>query len=128
MARANVLVAEDDAVLLNLYLKKFSVAGFSVRVVENGQLAADAIAQEVPDILVTDIHMPVMDGFQLLEKFPKASRSFAVIALTNFGEDKYKARGYELGVDNYFVKKDMTIRSLIEMVEEMLRKRGKLKD
>lgn len=118
----DILIAEDDPVLRNLYIKKFSVAGFMVRAVEDGELAVNEITTRPPDILILDIHMPKMDGFQVLEKFPKATRTFPVIMLTNFADENSRNRGKELGADDYFIKKDMTIRSLLEMVEKLVGK------
>ena len=120
MAKANVLIAEDDPVLRNLYLKKFSVSGYEIRAVEDGELALAELQRQPPDIAILDVHMPKMDGFQVLEHFPPSQRTFPVIMLTNFSDDKSKQRGKELGADDYFVKKDMTIRSLIEMTDRVL--------
>lgn len=117
--KPDILIAEDDAVLRNLYIKKFSVAGYPIRAVENGELAIKEVEVRFPDVLVLDIHMPVMDGFQVLEKFPPAVRPFPVIMLTNFADERSKERGRELGADDYFIKKDMTIKSLLEMVDKV---------
>ena len=120
MAKGSILIAEDDAVLRNLYLKKFTVAGYDIRTAEDGEIALAELQRQPPDIAVLDVHMPKMDGFQVLEHFPRAIRTFPVVMLTNFSDDKSKERGRELGVDDYFVKKDMTIHSLLEMVERVL--------
>jgi DNA-binding response OmpR family regulator len=120
MAAVNILIAEDDAVLRNLYVKKFSVAGYEVRTAEDGEEALALVKQEAPDIAILDIHMPKLDGFQVLEQLSAQERSFPVIMLTNFADEHSRERGQALGADNYFVKKDMTIRSLLEMVEKEL--------
>ena len=120
MSKGDILIAEDDAVLRNLYLKKFSISGYTIRAVEDGEQALKEIAERLPDIVVLDIHMPKLDGFQVLEYFPRAQRKFPVIMLSNFADDKSKERSKELGADDYFVKKDMTIKSLLEMVERVL--------
>lgn len=120
MAKADILIAEDDPVLRNLYIKKFTVGGYEIRTAEDGEQALAEIQRRPPDIAVLDIHMPKMDGFQVLERLPQGSRPFPVIMLTNFSDETSKQRGRELGVDDYFVKKDMTIRSLLEMVERVL--------
>src|SRR3989338_2214816 len=106
MAKGDILIAEDDAVLRNLYLKKFAVAGYTIRAVENGEEALKALQERAPDIALLDIHMPKVDGFQVLEQFPRERRTFPVIMLTNFADEKSKERGKELGADDYFVKKD----------------------
>lgn len=119
MVKPDILIAEDDPVLRNLYIKKFSVAGYPIRAVEDGEQALKEIEARFPDILILDIHMPKMDGFQVLEHFPKEGRKFPVIMLTNFADERSRQRGVELGADDYFVKKDMTIKSLLEMVERV---------
>ncbi len=121
MAKGELIIAEDDAVLRNLYLKKFEVSGFSMRTAEDGEQAIKLIEEKAPDLLVLDLHMPKIDGFQVLERFPKDQRKFPVIILTNFDDPKYRTRGEQLGVDDYFVKKNMTIKSLVEMVENLMR-------
>lgn len=119
MAKADILIAEDDPVLRNLYIKKFSVAGYEIRAVEDGEQALKALTDKIPDVLVLDIHMPKVDGFQVLEQYPKEKRTFPVVMLTNFADEKSRERGKELGADDYFIKKDMTIKSLLEMVEHV---------
>jgi DNA-binding response OmpR family regulator len=119
MAKADILIAEDDPVLRNLYIKKFSVAGYDIRAVEDGEQALAALNGKAPDVLVLDIHMPKVDGFQVLEQYPKEKRTFPVVMLTNFADEKSRERGKELGADDYFIKKDMTIKSLLEMVERV---------
>ena len=119
MVKPDILIAEDDPVLRNLYIKKFSVAGYPIRAVEDGEQALKEIEARFPEVLVLDIHMPKMDGFQVLERFPKEGRKFPVIMLTNFADERSRQRGTELGADDYFVKKDMTIKSLLEMVERV---------
>lgn len=119
MAKGNILIAEDDAVLRNLYVKKFTVAGYAIRTAENGQQALEELAQSVPDVLVLDIHMPIMDGLQVLQQLPK-DHSYPVIMLSNFSDDENQGKAKELGADDFFVKKDMTIKSLLEMVERVM--------
>lgn len=121
MAKASIVFAEDDALLRAIYVKKFSLAGYEAAPASNGEEALQLIAQKTPDLVMLDISMPKMDGFQALEKLPQP-RSFPVIMLTNFDSEDYRKRGRELGADDFFIKKDMTIRKLMEMVEGLLKK------
>jgi two-component system response regulator ChvI len=120
MNKPSILFAEDDPLLRNIYVKKFSLAGYDVRPASDGEEALKAITENPPDLAVLDISMPKMDGFQVLEHLPKA-RAFPVVLLTNFDLEEYRKRGKELGADDFFIKKDMTIRSLLEMVERLLK-------
>lgn len=118
--KGNILIVDDDAMLRTLYLRKFGLGGFDIRIAANGQEALDLIAQQAPDLLILDVHMPVMDGFEVLRRVPQDQRKFPVILLTNFADEKTKEIGKQLGADDYFVKKDMTIRSLLEMAERVM--------
>ncbi len=127
MAKGKIIIAEDDTVLRDLYLRKFSSDIYDVRTAANGQEALDLVAKDKPDLILLDINMPVLDGFGVLEKLPKAERSFKVIILTNFEDQANRDRGAALGIDDYFVKKDMTIKSLLGMVERLLGKEATAK-
>ena len=120
MGKSKIIIAEDDTVLRDLYLRKFKTDVYDIRTASNGQEALDLIAKEVPDLILLDINMPVLDGFGVLEKMPREKRNFPIVMLTNFDDQANRDRGHALGVDDYFVKKDMTIKSLLEMVEKLL--------
>lgn len=123
MAQYKILVAEDDTVLRDLYLRKFDKAIYDVRTAADGQETLDEIAKEKPDLLLLDINMPVLDGFGVLERLPKDQRTFPVIVITNFDDQANRDRGTAYQVDDYFVKKDMTIKTLVQMVERLLEKK-----
>lgn len=118
MEKFTILIAEDDTVLRDLYLRKMDKEKYEVVTAENGQEALDKISQNPPDMLLLDINMPVLDGFELLEKLPSEKRTFPIIILTNLADQANRERGAKYNVADYFVKKDMTIKSLIEMVEK----------
>lgn len=121
MDKPDIIVAEDDTVLRTLYEKKFSMEGFAVRSPADGEEALKMLKEKPPALLLLDIHMPKVDGFQILREFPKQNRAFPVIILTNFGQAEFKLKALELGADDYFVKKDMTMRTLVEMVKRLLK-------
>jgi len=118
----NILIAEDDPVLREAYLRRFARTSFKVRTAENGEEAVSMIKAQVPDLLICDIMMPVQDGIWVLEQFPKDDRKFPVIMLTNFGDDATRDRCKALGMDGYLVKKDMSLATLVEMAENFVQK------
>ena len=121
MEKPDILIGEDDAVLRSLYEKKFALEGFGSRAASDGEEVLRMLREKAPDILLLDIHMPKADGFQVLKEFPRGTRKFPVIMLTNFDQAEFKLRAMELGADDYFVKKDMTMRTLVEMVKRLLK-------
>lgn len=122
MAKHKLLIVEDDTLLRDLYLRKFDKTLYAIRTADNGEEALARIAEETPDILLLDINMPVLDGFGVLEKLPKERRPFPVILLTNFDDQANRERGEHYRVDDYFVKKDMSIQAIVAMVERLLPK------
>jgi CheY-like chemotaxis protein len=120
MAKGDILIAEDDPVLCQLYQRKFSIEGYQIRTAVDGEDAVKQLTAKLPDLLVLDISMPKMDGFQVLELLPKDKRTFPVIMLSNFADSRTLARSQELGADGFLIKKDMTIKGLLELVERLL--------
>ncbi|MBU1124351.1 response regulator [Patescibacteria group bacterium] len=121
MDNASILIAEDDSVLREVYSKKFTLSGYEIRTVTNGEEAIKAIEEKAPDILIVDLNMPVLDGFAVMEKYPQEKRGFPILVLTNFGNPQNKERAMKLGANDYFVKNEMTIKSLLEMVDNLLK-------
>lgn len=119
----DILIAEDDPILREAYLRRFARTNFQVRTAENGHQAAEMIREKAPDVLICDIMMPVHDGVWVLEQFPKKSRKFPVIMLTNLGDDASREKCAKLGMDGYLIKKDMSLHLLVEMTENLLTKK-----
>ena len=125
MTSITILLAEDDALLRDVCIKKLSAAGFTVQTAEDGEQTLALLQKQAPDILLCDIHMPKVSGLDVLRQFPRTARSFPIVMLTNFDQPEFRLRCEELGADEYFVKKDMTIRTLTEMIERLLNGRKK---
>ncbi|MDD5469674.1 MAG: response regulator [Candidatus Peribacteraceae bacterium] len=120
-SKGDILFAEDDPVLREIYRKKFTIAGYDVRTAVNGAETIAAIEEKAPDALVLDINMPEVNGFEVLKKYPKPNRKFPIVLLTNLADDHTREEGERLGGDGFFIKSQMTIKTLIEMVEKLLR-------
>lgn len=121
MRHTTILIAEDDPVLREAYIRKFSMTSFKVVTAENGEIADKMIKESPPDLLICDIMMPVKDGIWLLEQYPKDKRTFPVIMLTNMEDDASHSACKKLGIDGYFIKKDMSLHTLVEMAENLLK-------
>lgn len=116
-----VLVVDDEpniVLSLEFLMKK---AGFEVEVARNGQEALEAIARRPPDVLLLDVMMPEMDGFEVCERLRAEPRGRAtkVVMLTARGRDSERQRGLALGADAY-VTKPFSTRELVERVKAML--------
>ncbi|OGO32382.1 MAG: hypothetical protein A2Z29_02190 [Chloroflexi bacterium RBG_16_56_11] len=117
-AKKKVLVVDDEQKLLRVLSIKLKISGFDVITAPDGQLALELIETEQPDIMLMDIIMPVLDGFQVLEKLRTFS-DIPVIALSARTENAGKA--ISLGAD-CFVSKPFDVDNLISLVEKTLSK------
>jgi signal transduction histidine kinase/CheY-like chemotaxis protein len=104
-ATATVLVVDDNADM-RTYLTRLLAPLWRVRTCANGQEALAAIAQERPDVVLTDVMMPRVDGFELLRRLraDAATRSIPVIMLTARAGQEAAVEGFAAGVDDYLAK------------------------
>ena len=115
-----VLVADDEPDLLyaiKLYLED---EGYTVFTAVNGHAALDLLKDRLPDVVVLDVMMPEMDGFETL-KHVRESSPVPVIMLTAKGEETDKVRGLSLGADDY-VTKPFGQRELLSRIQAVIRR------
>ena len=115
-----VLVADDDSnicELLRLYLEK---EGFAVTLAADGVQAVEQFQKDPPDIMLLDIMMPQLDGWQVLREVRKTSEC-PIIMLTAKGEVFDKVLGLELGADDYIVKPFDT-KEVVARIKAVLRR------
>ncbi len=117
---SKVLIVDDDVnicELLRLYLEK---DGFEVVVANDGQAAISAVAKHKPDIMLLDIMLPKLDGWQVCREIRKTS-SVPIIMITAKGETFDKVLGLELGADDYVVK-PFDAKEVVARVKAVLRR------
>lgn len=117
-----IIVAEDDAFYAKIYQTKLTAEGFDVKLAENGEVALKLIAERKPDILLLDLIMPIMDGFQTLELLRKnnETKDLKVIILSNLGQEEDIKKTKSFGILKYIIKTDISIQDLIKFVKEAL--------
>ena len=123
MSIGKVLVADDDkniCELLRLYLEK---EGYTVVIANDGEEAVTRFALESPDIVLLDVMMPKLDGWQVCRELRKRS-DCPIIMITAKGETFDKVLGLELGSDDYVVKPFDT-KEIIARIKAVLRRTGK---
>lgn len=123
MANEKILVVDDDkniCELLRLYLVK---EGYNVTMVHDGGAALAEFDKLYPDLVLLDVMMPVMDGWEVCRKI-RAKDNTPIIMLTAKGETYDKVLGLELGADDYIVK-PFAPTELVARVESVLRRAGR---
>ena len=122
MANSKIMVVDDDAnicELLRLYLEK---EGFDPVIAPNGMKALELFDSEKPDLILLDVMMPQLDGWQVCREIRKKSQC-PIIMLTAKGEVFDKVLGLELGADDYVVK-PFEAKEVIARVKAVLRRSG----
>ena len=102
----SILLVEDSSFYRNMEKSYLSQEGFKVLEAENGKEALDILRKESVDLVVTDIEMPEMNGFQLTEEIRRDEnlRHLPVIAVTSLSKDKERQQGMDAGLDSYLIK------------------------
>ena len=118
-----VLLAEDDTELCSLMTDYFVPHGFSIRAVHNGREALGRALEGGFDLLIVDVMMPVLDGFELLRQVRKRS-SVPVIMLTARTEGADRVEGLNAGADDY-VPKPFEPEELLARMRAVLRRAGR---
>ncbi len=121
-----VLLVEDDDFLRKICKTKLEREGLNVSVAVDGKEAFEKIMKTDPQIVLLDIIMPVMDGFEVLKRVKEnpSKSSIPIIMLTNLGQESEIKKGFKLGAEDYIVKAHFTAGEIVEKVKEILKKKN----
>jgi twitching motility two-component system response regulator PilG len=123
VAKQKILIVEDEESLLKLESILLTSKGYDVRGVSNGQEALDAIAEEKPDLVLLDIMLPEIDGFEVCQRIKDDpdTKGIPVIMLTAKKSREDMARGEKVGADWYITKPFKSV-MVIETIQRFLTK------
>ncbi|MBN1991805.1 MAG: response regulator transcription factor [Anaerolineae bacterium] len=122
-AKQRILVVDDEPNIrevVELYLRR---EGFEVEVTADGPTALAAIERKIPDLIVLDLMLPVVDGLQITRILRQGDYDIPIIMLTAKGEESDRIAGLELGADDY-VSKPFSPKELVARVKAVLRRAG----
>lgn len=117
-----ILIIEDDVFLSELMAKKLKDSGFKVIKAIDGQEGLEKAASLKPNLILLDLILPGMDGFEVLKRLKgnTATDSIPVIILSNLGQREDIERGFDLGAQDYLVKAQFTPDEIVERVKKPL--------
>ncbi len=118
-----VLIIEDDATLLRGLKDNFELRGYHVTVAEDGESGLAAALSGTPDLILLDIMLPLVNGFEICRQIRAAELDMPIIMLTAKGQEEDIIRGLNLGADDY-VTKPFSIRELLARSGAFLRRRA----
>jgi len=119
----SILIIEDDPALLRGLTDNFRAQGYDVRTASDGNAGLAAVLGEPPDLVLLDIMLPKLNGYEICRRVRERNHEMPIIMLTAKGQEEEIVRGLELGADDY-VTKPFSIRELIARVKALLRRRG----
>ncbi len=114
-----ILFVEDDDALAGVYLVRLQAEGFEVKRVSNGEEALAAATEYKPDLVLLDVMMPKVSGFDVLDilRNTPETANLKVVMLTALSQEADRKRAEELGVDDYLVKSQVVITDVIERLK-----------
>lgn len=123
MAKQKILIVEDEESLLKLESILLTSKGYDVRGVSNGREALEAIAEEKPDLVLLDIMLPEIDGFEVCQRIKDdpETKAIPVVMLTAKKSREDMARGEKVGADWYITKPFKSV-MVIETIQRFLAK------
>jgi two-component system alkaline phosphatase synthesis response regulator PhoP len=116
-----ILVVEDDRAILDGLRAALAVEGYEVECVRDGRAGLDRARAGAPALLILDIMLPGMSGFEVAKKLRDEGRALPIILLTARSEENDRVLGLELGADDY-VTKPFSVRELLARVRSILRR------
>ena len=133
----NILLVEDDPFIIDIYTTKLKEEGFSVEVATGGEEGLKKIREKKFSLLVLDIVLPKIDGWEILEKlktelpkeakvkmrtkFSSPIKNLKIIILSNLGQKEEVEKGLRLGADKYLIKAHYTPSEIVEEIKKVLK-------
>ena len=122
IASKKILLVEDDPFLIDIYVSRLKDSAFSVEVAENGEDGLRKVKEQNPDLLVLDLVLPKLDGWEVLEEIRRDAKfdNLKVIILSNLSRKEEIERGMQLGASKFLIKAHYTPTEIIEEIKKVL--------
>ncbi len=118
-----ILLVENDSFLAKLTMEKFVDNGYKVIHTNNGAEAFDLIIKKQPDIILSEVLLPKLDGFDLLMKIKKSKKNIShipFIFFTGLGQVADLEKGKNVGADDYIIKSHTSLDDVVKRVNKIL--------
>lgn len=121
---SKVLMADDDKMLIDMYNERLQLAGYQVTICRNGEEAITKVKETKPDIILLDIMMPKLNGYETLAsiKSDPTTKDIPIIMLSALMRDFNREKAVEAGADDYLIKSEAMPADVITKIEQVLQK------
>lgn len=119
-----IIVVEDETVLQKAMSIELLGAGYTVLTAGNGEAGLELVRKEMPDLLLLDLILPKINGFDVLTalKADEKTKQIPVVILSNLGQNEDKAKGLALGAADYYIKSSTDLSEITKKVEGLIGK------
>lgn len=119
---SKIMVVEDDASLREIYSIRITAEGYEVVSAGDGEEALAVAVREKPDLILSDVMMPKISGFDMLDilRSTPETANIKVVMMTALSSDDQRRRGEQLGADRYLVKSQVGIEDVVNTIHEVL--------
>ncbi len=116
-----ILLVEDDPFLVDIYMTKFKEMGFVIEVVQDGSQVMRKIAENKVDLVLLDIVLPHVDGWEILKKIREEPglKDLKVVMLSNLGQQSEVDKAFSLGATKYLIKAHYTPSEVVKEVKQL---------
>lgn len=124
-----ILIIEDDLELRELYEQRLRLEKFDIRLAPDGQTGLELALKEKPDVILLDLRLPKLNGFEFLEKLKQnpAIKNISVVVLSALWQDEDKKRALDLGANLYLVKSETVPKEVVETLSKIIHENKKTK-
>lgn len=119
---AKILLVEDDSNLREIYGARLGAEGHEITSAKDGEEALAVAVKAKPDLIISDVMMPKISGFDMLDilRSTPETKDVKIIMMTALSQDEDRKRGTDLGADRYIVKSQVTLDDMVAIVNEVL--------
>jgi len=124
--KPKILIVDDNDVIRETYVQVFKQKGFDVLSAIDGVEGVDFATKEIPDVILTGIVMPRMDGFQLIKTLQEnvQTKNIPVAILSHLGREEDRKKAQELGINEFIVQGSSSINEIVEKIKSLMKKDG----
>ena len=122
--KATILIIEDEEVFRVVFGGVLKDKGYIIHEATDGKMGIEKVKSLIPDLILLDLVLPVLDGFEVLEQIRAdlSINKIPIVVLSVLGEKNKMKKAFELGADDYLIKGEKSPKSILEKIEAILSK------
>jgi len=117
-----ILLVEDDPFLIDIYTTKLKLENFDLLIAKDGEEALEKIKNDKPILVILDIVLPNIDGWQVLKQITEidGAEKMKILILSNLGQKEEVEKGLKMGADKYLIKSNFTPSQVVKELKELI--------